>query len=323
MLTMQADQVFHYPPELLALLTDAITNLVKSKRDVVTFFQGAGVPQKFLTPWSTKIAQDRDSVYKAEIARDVLCKLNELGDTGIAPRREIVKRIVQWEDFSTAYPEKRLAAQGLVANVQKVVNIKDTFTRMNDEREREQKEKQALREAELKKKLEIREKRMSVKQRLFALFGENDPHKRGKALEKVLNDLFAAFDVLVREAFVLRGEPGEGIIAQIDGLIEYKGHLYLVEMKWLKDAVGRSDMATHLVNIFNRGEVRGLFISASGFAPAAIADVKAALSQKVCILAEMEEIVALLEREGDLTELLQKKIVAAEADKNPHIKVLT
>jgi hypothetical protein len=322
MLVMQADQVFHYPPELLNLLTDAITNLVKSKRDVVTFFQGAGVPQKFLTPWSEKIAQDRDSVYKSEIARDLLCKLNEMGDNGIAPRREVVKRIVQWEDFSTAYPEKRLIAQGLVANVQKVVNVKDSFTRMNDERDRERKEKQAAREAELKKKVETRERRMTVKQQLYALFGEKDAKRRGKALEAVLNELFAAYGILVREAFVVRGEPGEGIIAQIDGLIEYKGHLYFVEMKWLKDAVGRSDMATHLVNLFNRGEVRGLFISASGFAPAATTDVKDALSRKVCILAELEEIVALLDREGELSELLEKKIIAAQADKNPFLKVL-
>jgi len=227
---------------------------------------------------------------------------------------------VQWEDFSTAYPDKRLIAQGLVANVQKLVNVKDSFTRMSDEREQERKERQALHAAELKKRLEIREKRISVKQRLYALFGEPDAHKRGKALESVLNELFEAYDILVREAFTLRGDPGEGVIAQIDGLIEYKGHLYFVEMKWLKDAVGRSEMAPHLVNIYNRSEVRGLFISASGYSPAAVADAKAALAQKVCVLAELEEIVALLEREGDLRELLQQKIIAAQADKNPYLK---
>ena len=120
----------------------------------------------------------------------------------------------------------------------------------------------------------------------------------------------------------MRGDPGEGTLAQVDGLIEHKGHLYFVEMKWLKDAVGRSEMATHLVNIYSRGEARGLFISASGYAPAAVADAKSALIQKVCVLAELEEIVALLEREGDLKDLLQSKIIAAQADKNPYLKIL-
>src|SRR5579871_6270612 len=92
-------QVYHYPPELLNLLTDAISNLVKSKNDVVTFFRGAGVSLELLNPWSRKIAQDRASVYKSEIAKDVLCKLNELGDSGIRVRREVIKRVVQWEDF--------------------------------------------------------------------------------------------------------------------------------------------------------------------------------------------------------------------------------
>ena len=317
------DHVHHYPPELLTQLTDAISNLVKSKNDVVTFFKGAGVPAKYLTPWSTKIAADRASVYKTAIAKDILCKLNDLGDAGIVQRREIVKRVVQWDNFSTAYEDKRLIAQGLVASVQKLVNMKDSFTRMDNERERERLAKQAIHETEQKKKLAVQAKRDAVKKRLYALFNEIDHKKRGKTLEGVLNDLFDTYGVSVREAFALRGELGEGIIAQIDGLIEYKGHLYLVKMKWLKDAVGRGDMATHLVNIYSRGDVRGLFISASGYAPAAVSDTKDALAQKVCVLAELEEIVFLLERDGDLKELLQTKIVAAQVDKNPHIKVLS
>jgi restriction endonuclease Mrr len=316
------DRVHHYPPELLNQLTNAISNLVKSKDDVITFFRGAGVPAKFLIPWSTRIAADRKSVFKTAIVKDVLCKLNDLGDDGIAPRREVVKRVVQWDDFSTAYDDKRLIAQGLVASLQKLVNVKDSFTRMADERERERQEKQAIYAAEAKKKQELRETRGAVKKRLYGLFAEADPKKRGKALEGVLNDLFASYSIAVRDAFTVRGNEGEGVIAQVDGLIEYNGHLYFVEMKWLKDPVGRGEMATHLVNIYGRGDVRGLFISASEYTPAAIEDSRAALVQKVCVLADLHELVALLERDGDLKDLLQAKIVAAQADKNPYLKVL-
>jgi restriction endonuclease Mrr len=317
------EQVFHYPPELLTLLTDAISNVVRSKTDVIKFFQGAGVPSQILTPWSDKVRQDRQSVYKSEIAREVLCKLNELGDTGIRPRREVVKRIVEWEDFSTAYPDKQLIAQGLVANVRKVVNTKDSFTRMNDERERERQARQAAHTQEQKQIQKLHEKRTAVKQKLYALFQESDAHKRGKALEGVLNELFEAHGILVREAFTLRGVRGEGIIEQIDGLVEFRGHLYFVEMKWYRDPIGRPELSPHLVSVYGRGDVRGLFISASGYTPAAIADTKNALTQKVCVLMDIEEIVALLEREGELQALLQRKVVAAEADRNPFLKVIS
>ncbi len=316
------EQVYHYPPELLNLLTDAISHLVKSKMDVVTFLQGAGVPDKFLVPWRAQIARDRDSVYKTQIAKDVLCKLNELGDEGIRPRREVLRRVVQWEDFSTAYDDKRLAAQGLVASVQKIVNAKDSFTRMDNAREKERQARQVVQVEEQRKRQEMREKRDAVTRRFNALFAMTDAWKRGKALEGVLNELFAIHGISVREAFMLKGNEGAGIVEQIDGLIEYRGHLYLVEMKWLKDPVGRPEMSPHLVSVYGRGDVRGLFISASGYAPAAIADVKTALSQKTCVLMELEEISLLLSRDGDLQDLLYKKVVAAEVDRNPHLKVL-
>ena len=316
------EQVFHYPPELLNLLTDAISNLVRSKANVITFFQGAGVPPKLLNEWSEKLRTDRDSVYKSAITNDVLCKLNELGDAGIRPRREVLKRVVEWEDYSTAYPDKRLIAQGLVASIQKVQNTKDSFTRMNNERERERQAQLAIRDREQKEKQQLRDKRAEVKHRLYALFGETDAHKRGKALEGVLNDLFATHGISVREAFTLRGAPGEGIVEQIDGLIEFKGHLYFVEMKWLKDSAGRGDVSPHLVSVYGRGDVRGLFISASGYSPAALVDAKTALATKTCVLMDLEEIVALLEREGELQALLQQKVVAAEADRNPFLKIV-
>ena len=253
----------------------------------------------------------------------MLCKLNELGDTGIRPRREVVKRIVEWEDFSTAYPEKQLIAQGLVANVRKVVNTKDSFTRMNDERERERQARQAAYTQEQQKIQRLRASREAVKQKLYALFQETDVHKRGKALEGVLNELFETHGILVREAFILRGAISEGVIEQIDGLIEFKGHLYFVEMKWYKDPIGRPEISPHLVSVYGRGDVRGLFISASGYTPAAIAETKSALTQKVCVLMELEEIVALLDRDGELQALLQRKVIAAEVDRNPFLKVIS
>ena len=101
------DQTFHYPPELLEMLTEVIPCLFKSKQGVIDFFRGAGTPTPFLAEWQAKLRTDRDSVKKHEIARDVLRQLNEGGDKSLAQRREVIKRVSEFEDFSTCYENDR------------------------------------------------------------------------------------------------------------------------------------------------------------------------------------------------------------------------
>jgi len=149
------------------------------------------------------------------------------------------------------------------------------------------------------------------------LFGEPNPHRRGKALEKVLNDLFAAYGILVREAFELVGDAGEGIVEQIDGVIELDGHIYLVELKWWAENIGVGDVSAHMVRIFGRDGARGIFIANPGFTEPAVKTVRDALRQKTMVLATLQEIVILLSNEGDLREMLRDKVRAAVIDSNP------
>jgi hypothetical protein len=53
---------------------------------------------------------DRDLVKKHEIARDVLRALNEGGDATLFARREVIKRVSEFEDFSTCWDNDRLKA---------------------------------------------------------------------------------------------------------------------------------------------------------------------------------------------------------------------
>jgi restriction system protein len=128
------------------------------------------VPQAVLAPWSARNRQDRETLRKTEITRAVLCYANELGDAGLRLRREIVKRVVEWEDFSSRYPDKQLIAQGLVANVRRVVNVKDSFTQMNQEREKDRLVKQQAYQAELQERQQRQQERDEIKRNLFALF---------------------------------------------------------------------------------------------------------------------------------------------------------
>jgi restriction system protein len=70
------DITFHYPPELMSLLIDAIPRICRTKMDVLLFFKGAGVDSVLINDLEIRLKKDRDSIKKAEIARNVLTRLN-------------------------------------------------------------------------------------------------------------------------------------------------------------------------------------------------------------------------------------------------------
>src|ERR1700693_4114919 len=108
------DQTYHQPRELLEMVSEVIPCLFKSKQGVIDFFRGAGIPASFLAEWQSKVRADRDSVKKHEIVRDILGQKTGGGDKTLAQRREVIKRISEFEDFSTCYDNDRYKAQGLV-----------------------------------------------------------------------------------------------------------------------------------------------------------------------------------------------------------------
>lgn len=315
---------YHYPPEVFNLLVDTIPLLCKSKNDVIIFFKGSGVSSVHLNELENKLSADRKSINKYEIVRTVLQKINERGDSDLRARREIIKRIVEFEQFSTCWPNDQMKAKGCVAELRSIVNVKDSFTKMNIERKREKDEK--LSEKKLaaenikKKKQEIE----NLKREFFLLFSlENKPQERGKHLEKVLNNLFKIYGILIKEDFKRKSPDCAGVIEQIDGVVEFDGNIYIVEMKWVKDPIGVDKIAQHLVRLFNRGDARAIFITSNGYADTTIAECREVLSQKTISLCTLQEIVFLLENQGDLVKLLRKKVSAATVDKEPFIEVIS
>lgn len=313
----EIDAAFHYPPDLLAQLVDTIPLLCKSKNAVLLFFQGAGVAQEDYEDLRADLKADRNAHNKYGIARTILTRLNERGDSGLRPRREVIKRVVEFEDFGTTWEGDRMRAKGQVASIRERVNVHDSFTRMSMERDREV---ARHREAHVRQQDEVRRRNAGIdaaREKLFALFGEQNPQRRGKLAEKALNDLFAAFSISVREAFELKGQEGEGIVEQIDGVIEIDGTIYLVEMKWLGTTAGTDMIAPHLVRVMGRSGARGLVIANPGFSDAAIKQVRDAMSHMTVVLVTLQEIVGVLSRSEDLVDMLRSKIRAAVIDREP------
>jgi restriction endonuclease Mrr len=315
------DITYHYPPELFNLLVDTIPRLVRGKNDVLLFFRGAGVERKDLADIEMILQKSSADLNKFGITRTVLQRLNERGEAALRERREVLKRIVEFEDFSTCWESDQLKAKGLVAEIRRVVNVKDSFVRMREERDSEKDRHRAEYEKQLKEKQELRDRRQAVKNDLAALFGIADPQKRGRLLEPVLNNLFSLDGISVRESITIKSSGGSEIAEQIDGVISVDGHFYLVEMKWWNKPIGVPEITQHLSRLFLRGDVRGIYISASGYASTTVSTCRDALSHKTIILTTLEEFVRLLDQDGNLLDFLKAKVESAIIEKNPFVNM--
>ena len=314
---------YHYPPEVLSLLIDTIPLLCRGKKDVVLFFRGAGVAEADLALMDQKLRDGIKSVNKYEIARDILGKINDRGDSGLRPRREVIKRVVEFEDFSTCWPNDQMKAKGCIASLRDIVNVKDSFTRMKQEKDLQRNAAQSKHREDQEKQARKRQQLEEINKQISSLFSMDDnPQARGRLLEQVLNNLFKAFGIGVREDFRRRDHDNGIVVEQIDGVIELEGRIYLVEMKWLNSPVGIGDLSPHLSRLFLRGDAGGIFISSSGFTSPVISECKSALGQKTIFLCSLQEIVLLMQRQSDLIDFLKKKLHAAVIDKEPYIEIL-
>ena len=126
-----------------------------------------------------------------------------------------------------------------------------------------------------------------------------DPRARGYALETLLRDLFALFDLDPRAAFRIEGE-------QIDGAFALDSNNFLLEAKWHAVPTPRKDLDAFAAKIADKIEnTLGLFISITGFEPTAV--TKHSGKGSAMILMDGSDLYAVLEGRVDLVELLRRK----------------
>src|SRR5262245_19014262 len=113
---MTMDAVFHYPPDVFEAVVDAVPLLVRGRSDVVLFFRGCGVHRVFMAGIERRLEAD-PGFKKYHIARAILTHVNDLGDSGLRQRREILKRVSEFDDFSCCWSDNQLKARGAVSTV--------------------------------------------------------------------------------------------------------------------------------------------------------------------------------------------------------------
>lgn len=298
-----------------------IPALVRSKRDELLFFRGAGISDSLFHDIAENVRIDRESINKYEISRTILERLNRKGEASLRERRELLKRVCEFGDFSSCYPNMMAEARGLVAQIRELVNAKDTVTRITQERDKERQKRIENQEEILTQKKALQEKQEEIKKKLGSLFSMNDPHQRGREFESLLNELFKVCGISIRESFRIYSDDDGKCYEQIDGVVELDGHVYLIEAKWEANALGVEKASRHLSQIFLRGDTRGIIISASGYTAPTVKMFKDALSQKIIVLCDLEEVYRALDSNSDLKDFFRRKIDAALIETNPYFKL--
>ena len=114
------DITFHYPPELFNLLVDVVPLLNRSKQDVLVFFRGAGVSDTTTADIAAHLRSAPKDVNKYQMVRTVLERLNAKGEAALRERREVLRRVVDFANFDSCWPDDQLKAKGLVASIREV-----------------------------------------------------------------------------------------------------------------------------------------------------------------------------------------------------------
>jgi len=108
---------FFYSHDLFNLLVDTIPLLVRSKRELLMFFRGAGVDPSYYSDLQAKILIDRKSVSKAAMTRTILERLSEQGERTQSVMLNIVRRVTDVRDFSGSWDHDRPKAEALVSKI--------------------------------------------------------------------------------------------------------------------------------------------------------------------------------------------------------------
>lgn len=292
----------HFSHDIASALKDAVVKVFWTKTDLRSMLTISGVGQALIN------AQDWDR-YKYHIFSPIIDALNS-NESGLGPLRRILHETLRYKScdhllrFNDGKRLKREAEHAL-EHLRALVKDHDA-AKVTEKEEREIRRKRV---EEAKKEVAFQEKLRALYQQYMALLGEGDENKRGYSLEKLLNDLFALFELAPHSPFKRHGE-------QIDGAFLLEREHFLSEAKWQKSKPNLGDLrdldgavGSSLDNTL------GLFVSIFGFAPQAIDGyIQGNRPRIICM--DGGDLMMVLEGRIDLAELLlRKKEVAAQQRK--------
>lgn len=280
-------------PNALQALTDSLATVFWFKGDLRAYLIAA-------TGDPTLIASLDWDTYKRRIADEFVQRLAGEQDT----YREVLVRLMVDVAAIDDFPKLK----GVDDEADKVAEAKAAITELRKyikpyeeemlEREKAEQKIVEARSAAVEQR-NFQGKLAELKGRYGALVSMDDPRARGLALEPLLRDLFALFDLDPRGSFALRGE-------QIDGSFSLGETHFLLEAKWTKDLIERKDLDGFKAKVERKIEnTLGLFVSVNGFQENAVRDHS---SGALMLLMNGADLYMVLDGRVDLVALLKRKL---------------
>lgn len=271
------------------------------KGQLKSAFVAAGVPESMYDRWAAEGSS------KYVIARHVMADLASRGPSG----REILVRVIIDLANMTKPDETALdqqAGRQAIAELRAVVTQRRLLVDAETADQARRRQEQARRV----QRTSARQVTLAtLSTRLSSLVSSTEnPQKRGYELERLLADLFAAFELVYRPSYRQARE-------QIDGAFEYKSFAYLVEARWRVTQPDAGDLADFKMKVDGKLEsTRGVFISMAGFNRDTVDYFMRAArgSRNNLLLVDGQDLTLILEGSISLLDALDYKIQAASQE---------
>lgn len=279
-------------PNALQALTDALATMFWYKADLRRYLVAAG--------GDTALVAELDwDGYKRRIADQFVGRLAGNQDA----YREVLVRLMVDVAAVEEFPKLR----GTEDEAEKIAEAKAAVAELRKyikpyEQELLEREKATERIAENRalaaEQRSFETKLAEYKARYEALLAMAEPQARGLALEPLLRDLFALFDLDPRGSFVLSGE-------QIDGSFSLGETNFLLEAKWTKEPIERKELDAFKAKVERKIEnTLGLFVAINGFQEHAVEDHS---TGALMLLMTGADLYMVLDGRIDLKVLLRRK----------------
>lgn len=279
-------------------LKDALTAAFWFKRDLYRYAKAAvGGEPLFLSG----IGWTDDNVYKRDSVSTFVDRLVGAQDEHQDLLLAVIVDVAAMDDF----PQLRRVddADSKIAEARAAVS---RLRAHSQPYEQALLERQRMRDQINANKVEAAERRATA-DRLRALkdryveIVQMPPQQRGFAFERLLHDLFDAFDLDPKASFRVTGE-------QIDGgfTIDNNTH-FVLEAKWEKSPADRAALDEFHAKVERRADVtQGLFVAVEGFEPTAV-DLHSRRGSHI-LLMDGGDLYAVLDDRIDLRDLLRRKL---------------
>jgi len=149
------------------------------------------------------------------------------------------------------------------------------------------------------------------------LYDDVSPHERGKLFEIIFIDLLK----LTFGSEVVHGSHHVkvGGQRQVDASFKWQQTYYRVELKWHDRPIG-PDKLDSFLTILKTAEVRGVFISMSGFTEGAVENAREIGKTHTILLFDRKDTMNIFEGNSKLETVLDKKLFSFQKTGNPYAK---